>query len=132
MIGLDTNVLVRYITQDDADQSAMATELIDGFTEDEPGFVSLVVLIETYWVLRSAYKVDRAEAAKLISTLTEAEEIVVQERDAVRSALGTLDDSSDLADALIGVLGRSAGCSHTATFDRRAAALPGMSLLGDE
>lgn len=132
MIGLDTNVLVRYITQDDAEQSAAATELIESLTEDEPGFVSVVVLVETYWVLRSAYKVDRVEAAKVISTLTEAEEIVVQERDAVRRALSNLDDSLDLADALIDVLGTSAGCVHTVTFDRRAAALPGMQLLGDD
>lgn len=130
MIGLDTNVLIRYITQDDPEQAALATDLIEGRTEEDQGFVSIVTLVEIYWVLRSAYKVGRTEAAKVIATLLDAEEIVVESSDTVRLALGRLDGTLDLADALISELGRAAGCTHTATFDQRAAKLPGMRLLG--
>jgi predicted nucleic-acid-binding protein len=129
LIGLDTNVLVRYITQDDAEQAARATGMIEGLSEEDQGFVSIVTLVEIYWVLRSAYKVGLTEAAKVIATVVDAEEIVVESSDAVRRALGRLDGTFDLADALTSELGRAAGCTYTATLDRRAARLPGMRLL---
>jgi predicted nucleic-acid-binding protein len=131
LIGLDTNVLVRYITQDDPDQSVRATALIESLSEDDPGFVSIVTVVEVYWVLRSAYKVSRDKGAKVIGTLLNAQELSVAAADAVRGALGRLDGRLDFADALIGELGRAAGCDHTATFDRRAAQLPGMQLVAD-
>ncbi len=131
MIGLDTNVVVRYITQDEPEQAARATELIEGLTEEDQGFVSIVTLVEIYWVLRSAYKAGRTEAAKVIATLVDAEEIVVENSDTVRLALGRLDGTLDVADALISELGRAAGCTHTATFDQRASKLTRMRLLGD-
>lgn len=129
MIGLDTNVLVRYLAQDDPEQSAQATELIESLTEDDQGFVSKVAVVELYWVLRSAYKTDRATAARIIAKLTDSDEIVVEQRDLVRQALAALDGSLDFPDALIVALGRAAGCSHTVTFDQHAAQLEGMSLL---
>lgn len=55
MIGLDTNVLVRYIMQDDTKQSAKATQLIESLTSDEPGFIAMVSVVELYWVLTSSY-----------------------------------------------------------------------------
>jgi predicted nucleic-acid-binding protein len=132
LIGLDTNVLVRYIAQDDPDQAAQATELIESLTEEDQGFVSLITLVEIYWVLRTAYKIGRAEAVKVIGMFVDAEELVVERSDIVRLALGRLSGSFDLADALISELGRAAGCTHTATFDQHAAKLPGMRLLADD
>jgi predicted nucleic-acid-binding protein len=126
LIGLDTNVLVRYVTQDDPEQSRHATALIESFDEGTPGFVSVVVLVELHWVLRRAYKVSRGDIAMVIRKLLDARELIVAEADAARRALTRLTDDIDFSDALIGELGALAGCSYTATFDRRALGLPDM------
>ncbi|WP_375474628.1 PIN domain-containing protein [uncultured Jatrophihabitans sp.] len=121
MIGLDTNVIVRYLAQDDPEQSARATELIDGLTTADPGFVSLVAVVETYWVLRSAYGQSRPRCAELIDGLLDARELRVGSDTIVRAAAGACrDDGADFADAVIAELGRVAGCEHTMTLDRRA------------
>lgn len=128
MIGLDTNVLVRYLAQDDAAQAARATALIESFDEDDPGFVSLVVLAELHWVLTRAYLIGPAEVITIIRKLLDARELAIQEPDLVRRALGQAGHA-DFADAVISELGRAAGCSTTATFDKRAARLDRMSLV---
>lgn len=129
MIGLDTNVLVRYITQDDMDQSARATRLVESLDERSQGFVSIVALVELHWVLRRAYKVSSEDAARTIRKLLNARELSLQEPDAVRRALTRLADDIDFSDALISELGAAAGCAYTATFDGRAARLAGMKLV---
>lgn len=129
MIGLDTNVLVRYLTQDDAGQAALANELIDQLTEAQPGYVTMIVLAETYWVLRRAYRVDHAEVTTALQGLVDSKEIVTERADTVRRALRRVADGADVADALIGELGVDAGCDHTVTFDRKAAKAAGMKLL---
>lgn len=129
MIGLDTNVLVRYLAQDDPDQSAQATALIESFDEEHRGFISTVALVELHWVLRRAYKVGRAEAAAIIGKLLESQELTLQEPDLIRRALTKLREDLDFSDAVISEAGEAAGCTHTATFDRRAARLKGMTLL---
>lgn len=129
MIGLDTNVIVRYITQDDPDQSRRATRLIERLDERNPGYISLVVLCELHWVLRRAYKVTRDDTASVIRRLLSAKELVLQEADAVRRALDRLTADSDFADVLISELGMLAGCDHTATLDKRASRIRGMKLV---
>ncbi len=84
VIGLDTNVLVRYIAQDDPDQSARATALIESLDEDNRGFVSTVALVELHWVLRRAYKVTRTNAAAIVQKLLESQELTIQEPDVIR------------------------------------------------
>jgi len=128
LIGLDTNVLARYLAQDDPDQSARATQLIESLDDENPGFVSLVVLSELHWVLRRAYNVSRDDVATVVRRLLDATEITVQEPDAVRRALSR-PGPADFPDALISELGVLAGCDYTATFDRRAARLSGMKLV---
>ena len=131
MIGLDTNVIVRYLAQDDPEQSAHATDLIEGLTTADPGFISLVALVETYWVLRSAYGESKARCAELIEGLLDARELRVGSDAIVRAASAACrDDGADFADAVIAELGRVAGCEHTMTFDRRAARTKHMRLLG--
>ncbi len=129
MIGLDTNVLVRYVTQDEPEQSARATALIDGLSEDNPGFVSMIVLVELHWVLRRAYRVCSDDASTVIRTLLESQELMLQDPDVVRRALRHVTDRIEFPDAVISELGRDAGCLFTVTFDRRAALLDGMSLV---
>jgi predicted nucleic-acid-binding protein len=129
VIGLDTNVIVRYLVQDEPDQSAAASTLIDALTEDEPGFLSLVVIVELYWVLRRAYKVGTARCLELIDGLLEVRELRIDQESAVRAALAASRDGLDFADALVAELGRAAGCEHTITFDLRAARSNQMRLL---
>ncbi len=129
MIGLDTTVVVRYVMQDEPAQAGAANHILDGLTDSSQGFVSTVTLVEIYWVLRRAYRVDRAATASVLQGLLESSEIVLEEPDAVRRALRQVARGADFADALIAQLGIQAGCDHTVTFDRTAARLPGMRLL---
>jgi len=130
VIGLDTNVLVRYIMQDDAAQSAAAAQVIEALTPEDPGFVPLVALVELGWVLSANYELGRAEIAEAVETLLRAREIVVENAEVVWRALrGFASTQADLADSLIARSAAAAGCGQTLTFDRRAARDCGMALI---
>jgi predicted nucleic-acid-binding protein len=131
MIGLDTNVLVRYLAQDDPVQAPKATELIERqLTEDEPGFISVVAMAETAWVLERAYGLVDQEIAAAIEGVLQAEVFVVENEQEVFTAMIALKAGrGSFADALIGALGAKAGCSRTLTFDQRAQRLSGFELL---
>ncbi|MDR2244100.1 MAG: type II toxin-antitoxin system VapC family toxin [Burkholderiales bacterium] len=127
MIGLDTNVLIRYIAQDDKKQSAQATNLIEAFTSEKPGFVSLIGIIELVWVLESCYESDKEEIVNVIDTLLKTKELVVENSIAVQQALRIFSTTNvDFSDCLIERSGHHAGCNHTATFDRKASRIEGM------
>ena len=129
MIGLDTNVLVRYIAQDEPSQAALATKLVEGFTAEAPGFVSTVTLVETVWVLARAYKTAKADILRIVEGLLRARELVIGNAETHYLALHQFEATTvDYADAVIGQAGRRAGCEFTATFDRRAVS-GGMRLL---
>lgn len=130
MIGLDTNVVVRYLVQDDPEQSAVASELIDQLSETDPGYLSLVTVVEIHWVLRRAYRVEASRCAELIGGLLDARELRVDQDEVVRVAVTAAGGGADFADAVITELGRVAGCGYTVTFDRHAARNRGMRLLG--
>lgn len=131
MIGLDTNVLVRYLTQDDPAQSARATHFIEKrLSRKVSGYISIVVIVETVWVLDRAYRFSRQQIAATLERVLQAEVFVVQYEQAVFTAMVQLRDGrGSFADALIGELGLLAGCSHTYTFDRRTTHLPSFRLL---
>jgi len=130
MIGLDTNVLVRYIAQDDPIQSKKATALIESLTADSPGYVTLVALVEVVWVLGRAYGADRSEIALVVETLLRTKELVVEAADTVWKALRLYAGSSaDFADCLIERACHEAQCEYTATFDTKAAKIAGMRLV---
>lgn len=123
MIGLDTNVLVRYIVQDDPAQAAAAAKLIESrCTADDPGLVSSVVLCELAWVLGRGYRVDRRALAEVIRSILSAEELQTDEPEAAWRALRLFESgSADYADYLIGASNREHGAGVTFTFDPRAA-----------
>jgi predicted nucleic-acid-binding protein len=129
MIGLDTNVLIRYFTQDDPVQSPAASEVIESLTELDRGFVSIVALVETSWVLTRAYQVDDPTLVAIITNLLGADEITVERPEAVRAAVTKLESGAQFADAVITELCREAGCDTTLTFDRRASERAGMRLI---
>lgn len=130
MIGLDTNVLVRYIMQDDVKQSALANRLIESLTADSPGYVALVSVVEIAWVLGSAYDLDRSQLVQAFEGLLRTKEIVIENAETVWKSVRNFQSSNaDFADCLIERAAAVAGCEKTFTFDRAAAKGGGMTLL---
>ncbi|MDI9235198.1 PIN domain-containing protein [Limnohabitans lacus] len=130
MIGLDTNVLVRYIMQDDAKQSAKAAALIESLDADHQGFVTLVSVIELYWVLTSCYDLTGSQVKEAFEGLLRAKQIVVERAEQVLRALRVFDaGKADFADCLIERTASNAGCTETMTFDAGAAKHAGMTLI---
>ena len=130
MIGLDTNVLVRYIMQDDTKQAALATKLIEGLTEASPGYISLVAIVELVWVLESAYNLTHQQVSAALRNLLSVNVFKVDRVAVVASALRTYaEGTADVADCLIERSSALAGCRCTMTFDRAAAKTGGMVLI---
>jgi len=130
MIGLDTNILVRYLTQDDPIQSRRATEIIERrLTEENPGFVSIVTLVETVWVLDRAYRITSNEIAAAVERMLQIDVLVLENEQEVFNAMIALKGrQGSFADATIAALGTREGCSCTLTFDHKALRLPGFEL----
>ena len=131
MIGLDTNILIRYLTQDDPIQSATATAILERrLTPKNPGFVSVVAMIETVWVLDRAYGLTAKEIAAVVERLLQVEVLTIENEQEVFTAMIALKQRrGSFADALIAELGARAGCSRTLTFDQSASRLSGFELL---
>lgn len=132
MIGLDTNVVVRYLTQDDPKQSLVATRLFERtLSADELGYISAIVLCEIAWVLADCYAADRSRIREVIVGLLSSRQIVVEEADVVWKALRAWDGTlADFSDALIAQVVLARGGDRTVTFDRAAAKVKGFELLG--
>lgn len=131
MIALDTNVLVRYMMQDDAKQSPRATRLIEALTGEEPGFVPVVALVEVVWVLSGSYGLDRAQVSEALEGLLRSRELRLDRADLVIQALRRFSaGNADFADCLIERIAADAGCTDTMTFDAGAARSAGMKLIG--
>jgi predicted nucleic-acid-binding protein len=130
MTGLDSNVLVRYLTRDDPIQAARATEIIEReLSEVSPGFVSIVAMAEMVWVLDRAYEMRPREIAAAIERMLQSDELVVEHEEEVFAAMVAFEEGRGaFADALIANLGTRAGCAHTLTFDRKAGRLAGFQL----
>ncbi len=130
MIGLDTNIIVRYLTQDDPMQSAKAREIVERrLTEEKPGFVSIVAMVETVWVLERAYKLRPHEIVGAVERMLQTDVLVVENEQEVFTAMIALKEGQgSFADAVIAALGARVGCSATLTFDRKALRLPGFEL----
>lgn len=118
MIGIDTNVLVRYLTQDDPAQAAFASRLIDKASAGGL-FLSTIVMCETVWVLSDVYGVKRKELEDLLEKILLSEQFACENKDALWQALEDYRrGKGDFADYVIGRTASRAGCSHTMTFDR--------------
>ena len=131
MIGLDTNVLVRYLTQDDARQSAIATRIFEReLSPEHPGFISTVTLCELVWVLEDCYAATRDHLRQAIEGLLTSRQIVVEAHDMAWRALRVFSASkADFSDALSGQIALANGAEMTLTFDKAAGALPEFKLL---
>jgi predicted nucleic-acid-binding protein len=125
MIGIDKNVLVRYLVRDDQSQFDRARKLISRKTAaGEKVLIGLLVLLETEWVLRSRYVIPKADIVRAFSALLDATEVFFEDESSLEAAIYTWKDSpAEFADCLIGARNSRLGCSATATFDKRALAL---------
>ena len=123
MIGLDTNILIRYVVQDDEEQVLAATRLIESqCSEQSTGFISVVVLIELAWVLSAAYEYSKSVVAAVVAQILRTTEFTVEDGDIVWQALREFETgNADFADCLIAHRNHSSGCTTTYTFDRKAA-----------
>jgi predicted nucleic-acid-binding protein len=130
VIGLDTNILIRYLTQDDPAQAAKATEILERrLTPKNPGFVSVVAMVETVWVLDRAYDLTAQEIAAAVERLLQVEVLAIENEQEVFTAMIALKQGRvSFADALIAELGARVGCTRTLTFDRKAVRHPGFEL----
>jgi predicted nucleic-acid-binding protein len=129
MIGIDTNVLVRYLLQDDPVQGRKAARFIEKCTADEPGVISQIVLCELVWVLVRGYRYPRAQVALALEKILHTPQFAIEAHDEAWSAFLDYRAGDDFADALIGRVNRRAGCAHTVTFDRQASRRADFVLL---
>jgi predicted nucleic-acid-binding protein len=131
-VGIDTNVLLRMVLNDDPQQRAKALKFGDGLTPERPGYISLIVLVEFNWSLVSRYRQPRKQVLAAIHRLIRTRSLVFESHNAVVRALERSNNNTgvDFVDALIAEHNREEGCAYTVTFDRAAASrIPTMELL---
>ena len=130
MIGIDTNVLVRYIVQDDEEQAAIATQSIEACSVGAPGWISAIVLCETVWVLSRAYGYEKSTIQSVLQRIFLASELVVEQQEQGWSALRDFAlGNADFSDYLIAHMNQASGCKYTVTFDKKASGLRLFRLL---
>ena len=133
MNALDTNILVRYITQDIPEQAAIAERLLDSLTNSSPGFVSREVVIKLVWVLERSYKFSRAQVVEVLTTLIGAENLIVESDEDIAHATFMYGQSgTGFSDMAILMASERAGCESLYTFDRRFARMEGVTLLTED
>ena len=131
MIGIDTNVLVRHLVQDDLHQSREATRVIaKQCTRDDPGFINRIVLCELVWVLESAYGYPKDTIVDVLEKLLRTSQLKIEDAQSAWTAFRMYQKGkADYADCLLGVTNRLAGCGSTVTFDQAAMKLEGFHPL---
>ncbi len=131
MIGIDTNVIVRYLVQDDPTQAKAATKLIEkSCSTDNPGYIDHIVLCELVWVLRRNYKLEKSRMCQVIEQIMRTDRIVIEDIQLVWKALEEFKETkADFADCLLAQKNLKAGCQYTATLDDAASATEGYKHL---
>ncbi|MHB1814112.1 MAG: PIN domain-containing protein [Steroidobacteraceae bacterium] len=131
MAGLDTNVLARWIVDDDPRQAARVKRLFEAaVARESPLFVPSTVMLELEWVLRSRYRFDKSTVLGAYNALLETQELEFQDEPAIERALSFYrQNSADFADCLHAGQCGSARRVPMITFDRRASRIPGVELL---
>jgi len=126
MIGVDTNVLVRYLVQDHPQQASQATRVLEqSCTRETPGRVALMVLCELVWVLRRAYGYEKSVVVEVLERLLMTDALAIEQEDLAWKALGSFKaGAADFADYVIVHANEQAGCEHTVTFDSKLAQHP--------
>jgi len=130
VIAIDTNVLVRFLIQDDEAQARAASNFMAGLSEADPGFIGREVMVELVWVLERAYGCSRSEVASAVEALLSASELEIEAADDVGTAVFQYRDGGfGFADLMIAAAARRADAIPLITFDRKAAKIHGVELL---
>ena len=130
MIGIDTNVLVRYLVQDDEQQASAATKIFEQVSDLNPVFINNIVMCETVWVLSRAYKYKKSLIARTIEQILSTSNIEFENAEGVRKALRHyLTGNADFSDYLLAEINKENGVKTTYTFDRKAANNPLFSIV---
>lgn len=130
MTGIDTNVIVRYLVQDDPQQARRATRFITNECSSEaPGFINRIVLCELVWVLETAYGYARENVALALERILRTSQFTIEDHQEARSSFREYQDGADFADSFIAAVNRRHGCERTVTFDRKAGRRSGFSSL---
>ena len=131
MTGLDTNVLVRYLTQDDPTQARKATRRLEAKSKEDSAFyITTVVMCELVWVLESAYKYDQVHIVTVLQQILQTRQFQFEDKDLIWQVLTDYrTKAGDFSDHLIGRIGTRAGCQQTLTFDRRLKRSPNIEML---
>lgn len=132
MIGIDTSVLVRYLVRDSEEQFRAADRIFGSLSRDTPGFIALVTVAETYWVLARRLRLSRAECLRVVRALVQSEVLEFEDGETVVRALQLAEAGADFADALIEGSMQLFGVAETVTFDRAAAQRLGWRELAAE
>jgi predicted nucleic-acid-binding protein len=122
MIGIDTNILIRYFTQDNLEQAQIVEQIIDNYANSPNSmFVNNIVMCELIWVLERGYKYSKEEIGQVIKQMLSTEEFAFENQELLWLALNQyIQNKLDFSDALIGELNIEFGCSETLTFDQAA------------
>ncbi|MBB4480216.1 PIN domain-containing protein [Rhizobium etli] len=131
MIGLDTNILLRFLLKDDAAQTEKVIALFENFSDTAPGYISCITLMECTWFLRQRIKLKREQIVEAISDLLDSADLILEDERVVEEALGIMvRTNAEFADVFMALRNRDAGCVTTKTFDAQAAkTILGMELL---
>ena len=130
MIGLDTNILIRYAAQDDDKNGPLANAVMDSLTAEQPGWIPLVAVAEFVWVMDRRYCVQRSDVFTILNQFFDRAEIVFESADVVhKAAVQFLNGKAEFSDYLVACSSQAAGCKTTLTFDRKASKSAGMTLV---
>jgi predicted nucleic-acid-binding protein len=130
MTGIDTNVLIRYLVEDDPEQARKATRFITNeCSSEDPGFINRIVLCELVWVLETAYGYARENVALALEKILRTTQFKIEDHQEVWSSFREYQNGADFADSFIAAVNRRHGCERTATFDRKAGRRSGFSAL---
>ncbi len=133
MSAVDTNVIVRYLVGDDAEQAEAARALLDGFTPEEPAFICREVVMEVAWVLERSYHFTRSRVAEALMDLTASDSLMVENPDDVAAAAHLYRQGGvGFSDLMVLSATARAGATPLYTFDRRLARMGSVVLVGDE
>ena len=130
MIGIDANVLVRYLVGDDPDQTKKVVRFItNDCVSESPGFVNRVVLCELVWVLESAYGYPREKVQLALGKMLRTSQLRIEDHQEAWAAFREYQAGADFADAFLAAVNQRFGCDRTVTFDRKAGRRPGFAAL---
>ena|SRR5579862_2484691 len=129
MIGLDTNVLVRFAAQDDPVNSPRANAIMNSLSPEQPGWIAITVVAEFAWVMTRVFRISRTDLCSVLDMLLKWPDLVIEQEDLVHKATSLfLTGNADFTDYLVACSAQAAGCKQILTFDRKAAKSAGMML----